>query len=327
MIKKMKIFLVFSVIFFSLVGAIGCSNEKVKINFKVGEYSSIVEIDKGTIITEDIIPFIQNENIKLYYDEKFLNEYNNEEIYKNIDIYLQLIDEDDINMIDKVCEAYFDRFIKPKREDAIIEDVKLFEYLGTYNGVFVGVLLDKKDCVFPEKECKIIVEDIVFYYSYGYNIYAYDGCVFMDLLTAYNNSKIVYEDLLNIYKLHIKTDNSDGIKNDEQILLKIKQDYYNEFVSEIQNKNVSDIIVNYYIGEYNGYFILMLSYEGEPFFDVIKTINFGECSITYPNSNILRAWKEGTFYDLKELYELGELSKNDIEKIIEQYNNLYENDK
>ena len=205
--KTIKLFLMLGVILFSLVGFVGCSKGKVKINFKVGEYSSIVEIDKGTIISEDIIPFIQNENIKLYYDEKFLNEYNSEEIYKNIDIYVKLINEGDINMIDKVCEAYFDRYIKPKRENAIIEDVILFEYLGTYNGVFVGVFLDKKDCVFIEKECEIIVEDIVFKYSYGYDIYVYDGSDFMDLLTAYNNSKLVYEDLLNIYKLHIKMDN------------------------------------------------------------------------------------------------------------------------
>jgi hypothetical protein len=118
---------------------------------------------------------------------------------------------------------------------------------------------------------------------------------------------------------------SDCSKNEEQILSEIKQDYYNEFVSEIQNKNVSDIIINYYIGEYNGYFVLMLSYVGEPFFDMIKTIYFDDCLITYPNSNILRAWKEGAFYDLKELYALGELSKNDIEEIIEQYNILYKN--
>ena len=83
----------------------------------------------------------------------------------------------------------------------------MFEYLGTYNGVFVGVFLDKKDCVFIERECEIIVEDIVFKYSYGYNIYVYDGSNFIDLLTAYNNSKLVYEDLLNIYELHNKMDN------------------------------------------------------------------------------------------------------------------------
>ena len=206
--KKIKLFLILGVILFSLIGVVGCNkNEKVKINFKVGEFSSLVEVDKGTIISEDIIPFIQNKNTELYYDENFSNEYNNEKIYKNIDIYVKLNDDSNINMIDKACEAYFNRYIKSKREDAIIDDVILFEYLGTYNGVFVGVFLDKKDCVFIERECEIIVKDIVFNYSYGYDIYVYDGKIFMDLLTAYNNSKLTYENILSIYKICTKMDN------------------------------------------------------------------------------------------------------------------------
>ncbi len=187
---------------------VGCNNEeKVKVNFKVGEFSSSVEIDKGTIISKDIIPFIQSKSKKLYYDKNYSHEYNNEKIDKNIDIYVKLSVEESIDMVDEACEAYFNRFIKPKREDAVIEDVILFEYLGTYNGVFVGVILDKKNCVFVEKECQIVVADIVFKYSYGYFIYAYDGTNFMDLLTAYNNSKLTYENLLSIYKLYIKMKN------------------------------------------------------------------------------------------------------------------------
>lgn len=187
---------------------VGCNkNEKVKINFKIGDFSSVVEVEKGTIITEDIIPFIQNKSNKLYYDKNYSHEYDNEKIDKSMDIYVKLNDEESINMVDEVCEAYFNRFIKPKREDAVIEDAILFEYLGTYNGIFVGIFLDEKDCVFIEKECKIIVEDIVFNYSYGYNIYVYDGTNFMDLLTAYDHSKLTYENVLSIYKLHIKMDN------------------------------------------------------------------------------------------------------------------------
>ena len=45
--------------------------------------------------------------------------------------------------------------------------------------------------------------------------------------------------------------------DNEQIISEIKQDYFNEFVASIPEKNVDDIIINYYIGEYNGYYILM----------------------------------------------------------------------
>ncbi len=112
-------------------------------------------------------------------------------------------------------------------------------------------------------------------------------------------------------------------KKVEQVLSEIKQNYFDRFVSEIEEKTVDDVIVNYYIGEYNGYFVLMLSYEGQLFFQWVTTVNFDEYSITYPNSNVLRAWKDGTFYELKELYDSGEISKNDIKEIIGQYDVLY----
>ncbi len=83
------------------------------------------------------------------------------------------------------------------------------------------------------------------------------------------------------------------------------------------------MIINYYIGEYNDYCILMLSYKGESFFNKINTVYFDEVELTYYDSNILRAWKNGAFYDLKELYKSEELSMNDIKKIIKQYNTMY----
>ena len=50
-----------------------------------------------------------------------------------------------------------------------------------------------------------------------------------------------------------------------KILSEIKQDYYEQFVYE-KDKTVSDVIVDYYVGRYNGYYVLMLSCKGEPFF-------------------------------------------------------------
>lgn len=111
--------------------------------------------------------------------------------------------------------------------------------------------------------------------------------------------------------------------DNEQIISEIKQDYFNEFVATISEKNASDVIINYYIGEYNDYCILMLSYKGESFFNKINTVYFDEVELTYYDSNILRAWKNGAFYDLKELYKSEELSMNDIKKIIKQYNTMY----
>lgn len=202
----MKKILTLCFIFLIAFVLLGCNNEsdKVIVTFKINDFSSVVEIKKGMNLTDDIIPNCQSTNIKLYYDKDYLKEYNNEPIDKNIDIYIKICNEDKDNMVDKVCEAYFNKFVKPKRENAVLEDVLLYEYLGVYNGNFVGVFLDKKDSIFIEVVCEITVEDVVFTYSYGYDIYVYDGTNFMDLLTAYNESKLTYEDILEIYKIYYK---------------------------------------------------------------------------------------------------------------------------
>jgi hypothetical protein len=115
-------------------------------------------------------------------------------------IHQMFIENDTANLIDKAREEYLNRYVKSKREDAVIEDVVLDEYLGTYKGVVVCVFSDKKS-VFTEQVLQFKIEDLVFTWSYGYDILVYDGTGFMDLQMAYNNSKLTYEDLLNIHKL------------------------------------------------------------------------------------------------------------------------------
>jgi|GEM_PF-1925840 len=117
-----------------------------------------------------------------------------------VEIHQMFIEKDTANLINKAREEYLNRYVKSKREDAVIEDVVLDEYLGTYKGVVVCVFSDKKS-VFTEPVLQFKIEDLVFTWSYGYDILVYDGTGFMDLQMAYNNSKLTYEDLLNIHKL------------------------------------------------------------------------------------------------------------------------------
>lgn len=185
--------------------------------FKITEPSggNKSEIESYEIIDKTLNVYVKTKQYGITEDVGcwvFILELSKEEVenFENFKIFKngeEIMSYNDKELSDKAMECYFEKYIKVNRPNASIEDVWLFEYLGTYNGVFVGVFLDKKDCVFIERECEIIVEDIVFKYSYGYNIYVYDGSNFMDLLTAYNNSKLSYEDLLNIYKLHNKMDN------------------------------------------------------------------------------------------------------------------------
>ncbi|MBQ7912593.1 MAG: hypothetical protein IJ308_02465 [Clostridia bacterium] len=151
-------------------------NDDAVVNFYV--------LENGTLLFED------NRELTLYYSDANVVNYNE---FKN-----KIMSTED-NMVDEICEAYLNKILKPKREDAVIEDVWLFQYMGTYNGCFVGTLLDRKNCVFVEVVCELVVEDLVFRYSYGYDIYVYDGTDFLDLLTAYNQSKLTYDNLVQIY--------------------------------------------------------------------------------------------------------------------------------
>ena len=70
---------------------VGCkeTNEKVKIDFNKDDVSKIVEVDNGTTITADIIPFeIKIENIELYYDKTKNKKYDGEKINTDTTIYI-----------------------------------------------------------------------------------------------------------------------------------------------------------------------------------------------------------------------------------------------
>ena len=77
--------------------------------------------------------------------------------------------------------------------------------------------------------------------------------------------------------------------------------------------------INQYIGKYNGYHILMISVSDEMFLTWIVSEAFDDIKITYSNSNRLRGYKNGDFYNLPELYKKGELTKEDIINIKEVF--------
>lgn len=98
---------------------------------------------------------------------------------------------------------------------------------------------------------------------------------------------------------------------------KIKKDYIEQF--GIQGKNFADVVLDYYGGNYNGYEIVMLDAEWH---DPEKwEEKFGSYSITYYDSNILYAYKNGIFMTLSEACKNSYLSIDDLSTIVDKYNN------
>ena len=87
-----KIIVLFMMLILS-IAIVGCNNkEKVNVNFIIDGNTILVQLDKGSVITKDIVPLTQENKqteIKLYYDAKKKKEYNNEKIESDITIYVK----------------------------------------------------------------------------------------------------------------------------------------------------------------------------------------------------------------------------------------------
>lgn len=194
-----KVFLVFMSLIFIMCLA-GCSEkeEKINIDFIIDGKSHLVEINKGTSISKDIIPLSNEEEVvELYYDENMENEYVGKVLNEDSKMYVKNMGEE--KLYNEVCEAYLNKFIKPIRENSTVEDVWVFEYLGTYGDSYVAVILDRQNCLFTEQEHMMKIENLEFAYSNGYLIYVYSNGIFLILDEAYKNNIISYNQLVQIY--------------------------------------------------------------------------------------------------------------------------------
>lgn len=71
----------------------------------------------------------------------------------------------------------------------------------------------------------------------------------------------------------------------------------------------------YYFGEYNGYYIISDKYDVCWCWD--ETV--GDYEFEYGNRSISALKKDGTFYELSDLYARGEISDEDLAKIYGYY--------
>ncbi len=195
-----KLFVVFmSLMFIMCLAGCGDSQDKVNVDFVIDGKSHLVEINKGTSVSKDIIPLSSDEEVvKLYYDENMENEYDGKILNEDSKMYVKNMGEE--KLYNEVCEAYLNKFIKPIRENSTVEDVWVFEYLGTYGDSYVAVILDRQNCDFPEVVNDYSIENFYFSYSVGYDIIVYKENEFLKLNEAYDCNILNIFDIEKIYK-------------------------------------------------------------------------------------------------------------------------------
>lgn len=199
----MKRLIIFFTSLFILLCLNGCKliQEKINIEFIINSESHYIEISKGTSINKDMVPINnKDEIVDLYFDNVYNKVYDNRTLCENNKIYVKTTKDEQLYL--EVCKTYWEQFIKPNRDTSTIEDVWVYEYLGTYNNCFVAVLLDRKNCAFYDIIGRFTIADLEFTYSYGHHIMVYSDGAFLFLFEAYGQNLITYEDLKQIHYNH-----------------------------------------------------------------------------------------------------------------------------
>ncbi len=296
---------------------IGCKeNEKVNVEFIFEKTSYVVQINKGDIIKKDIIPInIKDQAIELYYDEKYENKYDGSSINKDTKIYLKKIEEQDLST--KACEAYWKQFIKPLIEDSSIEDVKMYRYLGTYGDSYVAIILDRKNCIFPERIIECIIGGLDFSYSDGYEILVYNNGEITTLSDAYNKKIISQETLQRIHKeYHNKTDEQD-------LYTKACETYWKQFIKPLrEDSSIEDVKMYRYLGTYgDSYVAIILDRKNSIFPKNIIDCIIGELDFSYSEGYEILVYNNGEITTLSDAYNKKIISQETLQKICKEYHN------
>ena len=204
--KTIKLFLILGVILFSLVGFIGCSDKesKINVNFIIDGKSHLLEIDKGTSISKDMIPLsIDEEVVGLYYDENMKNEYDGKVLNDDFIIYVKTDVKINDDIIKKMKSKYVSEYLLKYNENASIDEVHVDKFYGVYNNAYV--LIMSNDYV---EYLSVMTYEVVLNYRFEYPnnnlIKVYYDDSFYTLTSAYLNNILSKDDITHIYEKFVK---------------------------------------------------------------------------------------------------------------------------
>jgi len=101
---------------------------------------------------------------------------------------------------------------------------------------------------------------------------------------------------------------------DSKIVMQMRKDYRKHLIKEFRFSKLEDIWVQQYFGSYSGCEVV---YMGANFAhtDAERSVEIAEYTIVFCDGREVYAYKNSRFYTLKEAYDKGLLTKEDIYEI------------
>lgn len=213
------------------------------------------------------------------------------------------------------------------------EDISILYYVGKYNNYHILLLQCYDELFFQTIETELF-DDEKITYGNSNRLWAYKDEQFYRLPELYQANELTKEDIISIretfYQLEEESANDTDSTQESRpkiikpylnlfIKNKIRREYVEQFFPDNSPK---DFYVEYYVGKYNGYRILMFSLTDKKYVNMPYLDKIGDVFISYSNSKKLIAHKNGEFYTLQELFENEELTEKEINKIRITFNHL-----
>lgn len=158
--------------------------------------------------------------------------------------------------------------------------------------------------------------------------------MFIGFLSSCKSDKksLANNEILNNVRLNSEVLETKGEKDkmaiidnlSDEVVLKIKHTYLNKLNKQFPSSDhcIDKINIKHYFGTYENSIVVMM--EGDLFSNLTFLLKFSIDDVDFVyNSEKITVWINDTFYELKEAYEKGLLSKSDLEKISVQHKHLY----
>jgi len=193
------------------------------------------------------------------------------------------------------------------------------EYCGTYNSADIVVFSGGMEYD-GDGEVRVIA-GVRLQYDAGKPIMAYRRGNIYTLEELYSKKLLDRDDFTAIAEIHNKCE-----FEIESLSEELYEQIINDYTTRLQTENNYDpeeylpFEVIEYCGTYNGAVAVMLDGGGLSYLAVIVVDEVADVSIHYGSSNQIWLWKDGDFLTVKEAFEQGVLTADNVSEIADIHN-------